>query len=300
MVTILNLGGTIDVRYTNGVPERGQLRSLIPNEVDVIDLRPVQSNDLDWRHLYALRQKLIETKAGADRFLITVGTDALEEVAYFVTLVRPPGTAVAVVGALQSPQVRGSDAAPSLARAWEWLGDDRNQGVTVCVGGENLNAGIVEKVFVNGWRIRPGDQAGSSLSDWSLDPGAHLTPTAPQVPLLTVGIGCDKWIADMLRNAHLDGVVLCGYGAGDFPKTLVRSVKNLVARKVPVVLASRSRPGRVEPLFQGIPGASHDLLQAGAVGAGALSGALARVRLMIARAARPNVPVERAFGQSLG
>jgi L-asparaginase len=294
------LGGTIDLTYTKGIPAQGKLRSLIPNEVDVIDLRPVQSNDLDWRHLHALRRKLVDRKAGADRFLITVGTDALEEVAYFVMLVRPPATAVAVVGALRTPEVRGSDAVPSLARAWEWLRDDRSQGVTVCVGGENLNAGIVEKVFTDGWRIRPLDQAGSLLPEWSLDPGAQLTATAPRVPLLTAGIGCDKWIAEILRSSRPDGVVLCGYGAGDFPKTLVSSIKNLVARKVPVVLASRSRPGRVEPLFGGIPGASHDLIQAGAVGAGTLSGHLARVRLMIARAARPSIPVERAFGQSAG
>jgi L-asparaginase len=299
MVTILNLGGTIDLTFANGVPAQGQLRSLIPNDAGVIDLRPVQSNDLDWRHLLALRRRLIDRKAGADRFLVTVGTDALEEVAYFATLVRPPGTAVAVVGALQAPEIPGSDAGPSLARAWEWLRDDASQGVTVCIGGENLNAGIVEKVFVDGWRIRPCDQVGSLLPEWSLDPRARLTGTAPSVPILTAGISCDKWIAEILLGSHPDGVVLCGYGAGDFPKALVSSITSLVAREIPVVLASRSRPGRVEPLFEGIPGASHDLLQAGALGAGALNGALARVRLMIARAARPNVPVERAFEQSL-
>lgn len=272
---------------------------MLPNDVDVIDLRPVQSNDLDWRHLYALRRELVRRNLRGGRFLITVGTDALEEVAYFTTLVRPPGTAVAVVGAMKPPAVPGSDAAASLARAWQWLGQDRNQGVTVCIGGENLNAGIVEKVFENGWRIRPCDELGPTLPDWSLDPSARLTPTAPRVPILTAGIGCDKWIADVLRGSQPDGVVLCGYGAGDLPKGLVPSVKRLVAREIPVVLASRSRPGRVEPLFPGIPGASHDLLRAGAHGAGNLSGALARVRLMLARAVRPKVPVERAFGRSL-
>jgi L-asparaginase len=298
LVTILNLGGTIDLRYTNGAPAQGELRSLIPNDLDVIDLRPVQSNDLDWRHLCALRRELVGRRNAGGRFLITVGTDALEEVAYFVTLIRPTGTAVAVVGALKPPAVPGSDAAASLALAWQWLGEDMNEGVTVCVGGENLNTGIVEKVFANGWRIRPGDELGSSLPEWSLDPRARLTPTAPRVLVLTAGISCDKWIADVLRGSQPDGVVLCGYGSGDFPKTLVPSVKNLLAKQIPVVLASRSHPGRVEPLFPGIPGASHDLLQTGALGAGALSGALARLRLLLALAARPRIRVERVFGRS--
>lgn len=264
----------------------------------MIDLRPVQSNDLDWTHLRALRRELVGQKARAGRFLITVGTDALEEVAYFADLVRPPGTAVAVVGALKPPAFRGSDAAASLARAWQWLGDDENHGVTVCIGGKNLNASIVEKVFANGWRIRPCEDLGSQLPGWSLDPSARLTPTAPRVPVLTAGISCDEWITDVLRDAELDGAVLCGYGAGDFPKALVASIRDLIAREIPVVLASRSRRGRVEPLFPGIPGASHDLLEAGALGAGPLSGPLARIRLLLARAAQPRVPIERVFGES--
>jgi len=102
MTVLLNLGGTIALAYQDGQPKEVGFQEFITSDVTVVDVAPTSSNGLGWRHLRILRERLLaKWRAGETRFVVTVGTDALEEVLYFLSLVIPSGASAAVVGAIR-------------------------------------------------------------------------------------------------------------------------------------------------------------------------------------------------------
>jgi L-asparaginase len=295
MVTVLNLGGTIDLDYRQGVVSQRAIHRVMPAGAKVIDLEPVQGNNLSWRHLGMLRARLVESGAEDQRFLITVGTDVLEEVLYFVSLVKRPGTAVALVGSFAPPAASPSEVASSLLAAMRWLEHAGDEGLAVCSDGEIIRGALVEKTFVNAWRFRAREITDERLPAWTLDPDATLASTPPRVPLVTVCVESEGWIRDLLLASKPDGLVVSGFGSGDVPGGVVPVLRALVAQRVPVVLASRSHPGIVEAAFPGVAGASDELLHDGVLGGGSLDGVLLRIRLLLALAARPHVSPDLVF-----
>ena len=296
MTVLLNLGGTIALSYEDGEPRDTGFQMLVGRGVRVIDVAPTSSNGLEWRHLRTLRETMLANwRTGETRFVVTVGTDALEEVLYFLSLVRPPNTGIAVVGAMRPRSAPDSDGPLSLSLAVQWLESRRAGGVVASCGGRLIEGRRVRKVFLNGWTFQPCMPADEGLSPWTLSEHFRLVKRPPRVPILPVGVGLGVWLAESLRPGRFEGVVVEAFAAGDVPPALVQPIRRLLSRHVPVVLSSRSTPGRVEPLFPGIRGSSHELLASGALSAGALDSARARIRLLVALAARPHVPAASAF-----
>jgi L-asparaginase len=301
MTVLLNLGGTIALCYQEGKPRDADFQMLVGRDVRVIDVAPTSSNGLEWRHLRTLRETMLASwRTGETRFAVTVGTDALEEVLYFLSLVRPPNTAIAVVGAVRPRSAPESDGPPSLSLAFQWLESRSAGGVVASCGGRLIEGRRVRKVFRNGWTFQPCLPADEGLSPWALNERCRLLERQPRVPILPVGVGLGAWLAEILGPGRFEGVVVEAFGAGDVPPALVQPLRRLLSRRIPVVLSSRSTPGRVEPLFPGIRGSSHELLASGALSAGALDSARARIRLLVALAARPHLPAEKAFTADRG
>jgi L-asparaginase len=294
MTVLLNLGGTIALAYVGDQPHDVGVHGLI--DVPVVDIAPVQSQALGWNHLRSLREQLLTAYVrGERRFLVTVGTDALEEVAYFMSLVAPPEAGVVVVGALHPRSHPDSDGPASVTFAYEWLQQPDSSGVRVVCGERHLMGALVEKVCHADWVFRPYQSASNSLAPWRLDSHYRLARAVPDVPIVTVGVGAGWGLARMLAGSHSDGVVIAGYATGDVPPVMVTALQRLISSGIPVVLASRSRPGRVEPAFPGVAGTSADLLARGLWGAGTLDAVRVRIRLMTVLAARPRIPLATAF-----
>lgn len=295
MTVILNLGGTINTAYKDGKPVDKGIRGILGSSIDVINIMPVSSNNLEWEHLKILRDFILEKKKSKEtRFLVATGTDTLEEVAYFLSLIIPADVSLVVVGALRLRSDPNSDGEQWLSLANNWLNEKTSHGIAICCGGPLIVGTEVEKVYQNGWTFRPLSDTGDGLLNWSLKEKYRLLPT-PCVPILSVGIGVGSWLATILEMGNFDGVVIEAYAAGDVPSNLFEPIKRLLSAHVPVILASKSRPGLIEPLYPGTPGCSHDLLSTGALGAGKLDSRKARIRLMVVLAARPRIPTKAAF-----
>lgn len=297
MTVVLNLGGTINTSYINEKPVQVGLQGIIDSNISVIDIMPVSSNNLNWEHLWLLRKYILEKrKAKETQFVVTTGTDSLEEVAYFLSLILPEDVSLVVVGALRMRSDPESDGERWLASAFNWLREKTNQGVAVCCGGPVIAGSAVEKVYLNGWTFRALSNTKDGLKKWSLKEEYNLRRRAPNIPILPVGIGIGPWLATILEIKNFDGVVIEAYAAGDVPSSICEPLRRLVSGNIPVVLASRSNPGLVEPLFPGELGCSHDLLSIGVLGAGNLDAGRARIRLMVALAARPHISANTIFG----
>ena len=74
--------------------------------------------------------------------------------------------------------------------------------------------------------------------------------------------------------------MLTALGQGNVPPAMLDGVREAVAAKVPVVVASRCAEGRTAPRY-GYPGGGVTLADAGAIFSGDLSAPKARIKLMV-------------------
>ena len=116
-----------------------------------------------------------------------------------------------------------------------------------------------------------------------------------KVPLLACYTGMDGSLIEYLRQQkNISGLVIEGFGAGNVPPTLVPALEHLVDEKIPVVLTTQCPQGGVWPIYA-YPGGAADLQKKGVILGGRLSGAKARIQLMVALGAQLSLESIRAL-----
>ncbi|MCM8922401.1 MAG: asparaginase [Candidatus Thiodiazotropha sp.] len=101
------------------------------------------------------------------------------------------------------------------------------------------------------------------------------------VPLLACYTGMDGSIVEYLRqHKKIAGLVIEGFGVGNIPPKLVPSLEVLVKEGIPVVLTTQCPQGGVWPIYD-YPGGAMDLQKRGVILGGRISGAKARIQLMV-------------------
>jgi L-asparaginase len=115
------------------------------------------------------------------------------------------------------------------------------------------------------------------------------------VALLTVALEDDGRLARAVGDLGYAGVVVEAMGGGRVPTTMVGPLASL-ARRMPVVLASRAGNGEVLRHTYGSQGAEIDLLNRGLISAGPLDGLKARLLLsLLLRGGATNEEIARVF-----
>src|SRR3972149_7422830 len=169
MTVLLNLGGTIALAYQDGQPKEVGFQEFITSDVTVVDVAPTSSNGLGWRHLRILRGRLLaKWRAGETRFVVTVGTDALEEVLYFLSLVIPSGASAAVVGAIRPRSAPDSDGPLALSQAFQWLDHGESGEIVACCESQVIKGPRGTKAFLGHWTFQPCSPADDGLIPWVL------------------------------------------------------------------------------------------------------------------------------------
>jgi L-asparaginase len=112
---------------------------------------------------------------------------------------------------------------------------------------------------------------------------------------MSVGIGSSGWQTPLLELGGFDGLIIEAFASGDVPPRTAEILTSLVAKGLPVVLASRARPGLIRPVFPGLIGTSHELLASGFHGAGQLDPHRARMRLAVALSCNHAEQMKSAF-----
>jgi L-asparaginase len=313
-ISLIGTGGTI-VSADDG---SGRLAPALPldhmvSTIENIDakvvLRPLMtlaSRDMGPASMFTLARAVREeAENGASAVVITHGTDTLEETAYAMSLLVPPQITVILTGAMRPADSPGSDGPQNLRDALVAAAEPKLTGHGPCVvmGGEIHAGHRVRKVHPSRLDAfaSPGEGPLGTISDGRVatlkepDSFNHYLPHAAspegRVALVWSVGDDDGFVLERIADG-VDGLVVAALGSGRVSGRQATPLKEL-AKRCPVVLASRCGSGELLAPVYGGPGSESDLLAAGLVPAGRLDPVKARLRLLFGMSA--GIGVQRLF-----
>ncbi|MCB1888143.1 MAG: asparaginase [Rhodocyclaceae bacterium] len=250
----------------------------------------LDSKDLGPGHWLQLARDVSSALAdpAVDAVVVTHGTDTLEESAFLLDRLLPPGKPVVMTCAMRPASAHSADGPLNLLHA-----------LRVAASGATREAGVVavvnERIHAAS-RLRKGHshaldafEHGDSAIGWSDPPGLDGRPEVParmpsllgrldelpRVDVLWVGAGSEPDLLAASISHGARAIVLCLPGNGSLPETWSDAVHKALACHTVVVRASRTGRGRVARQ----PDDGGRLFAAGRLGP-----AQARVALMLALA----------------
>ncbi|SFA73408.1 L-asparaginase [Lentibacillus halodurans] len=284
---------TGEVTTTNQHPLTDLSHQLdFPAHVDEIIPFSVPSPQITPQHMLQLANKIGELAADYDGFVITHGTDTLEETAYFLDLVLETNKPVIITGAMRSTNEIGSDALYNLISSLRTAISDeaRNKGVLVVMNDEIHTARNVTKTSTSNVATFQSPQYGpigivtkESIIFHHTILSRMTYPTNninKNVFLLKAYAGMNGEMLHALYQAKPDGLVIEGLGQGNLPKNTLTSLNQFIHDLIPVILVSRCYQGIVQPTY-GYDGGGKHLKEMGVIFANGLTGPKARLKLLI-------------------
>ncbi len=300
-LTVITTGGTIAMRAAEGegatlssqadaviatAPYLGEIA-----EITHVDALSMPSASFSWREL-AIIARAAEGAADADGIVITHGTDTLEETAFALQLTLTHRTPVVLTGAMRRFDQLGADGAANLEAAGltALSALSRGKGVLVAMDDEIHWGPLIRKAHA--FRTHAFSSAPFGPIGWVVERQVRFAltpdirfPTLPfgdvqaAVPILEAGPGLETGVVESV-GAVADALVLSLPGVGHVSSGAVAALQSL-ARKIPVVFATRTGGGRTLASAYGFSGSESDLIVRGLIPAGALDARKARILLMV-------------------
>ncbi|MFI9116146.1 asparaginase [Streptomyces venezuelae] len=293
-VTVFTLGGTISARGGDAARMSGQeVLAELGGDHDIVlnDFRRVPSSTLTHADLAALATEIRATVAAGSGVVVVQGTDTLEETAFLLDLLCTTEQPIAVTGAMRRPDLPGADGPANLAAALAVAADPacRDLGVLVVLADEIHAARLARKSHTTSVATFTSPGAGPLGTVVEGEPRILFRPAVPaaacplkldpevRVALVTLSLGDRGELLDAV-DERFQGLVVAAFGAGHAPGWLVEPLAE-IARRIPVVLASRTGGGATLTDTYRSPGSEYDLLHHGLIPAGPLDPAKARILL---------------------
>lgn len=254
----------------------------------VLPLLAKPSASLTFDDLIALKSAV--EAADEDGVVITHGTDTLEETAFFLELTLPTRMPVVVTGAMRPATQAGADGPANLIAAARTVLAASPGRVLVVMGDEIHWAGLVRKAHTSrphafssaplgplGWIIEGRPRL--MLAPVPIFPRLAPGPLRPEIPILEAGLGFSP-SALIAAATGAQGLVLSLPGGGHLAASALDAVR-VVARDMPVVMASRTGAGEMLRGSYGYAGSETDLAGRGLISAGVLDPTKARILLWL-------------------
>lgn len=225
--------------------------------------------------------------------VVTHGTDALEETAYFLELTVGSPKPVAVIGAMRHSGEIGWDGAHNIVSAARVVLDleATERGVMVVMNEEILTAREVTKTHTEALDAFKSPEFGPiGLVDKDRIMWARgkfwrkiisTNRIEPRVDMFKMYAGFDPRLINYAIDTGARGLVIESMGRGNTPPTAFSAVKRALQKPIPVVICSRSIRGRVLDTY-GYEGAGKEARKLGAIFGGNLPGQKARIKLILA------------------
>ena len=292
----------------DAVPQLGKVASI---EAQTFRLLP--SPEVTLPDLFALADAIEQAVAdGAHGAVVTHGTDTMEESAFVLDRILALDAPVVVTGAMRNPTLAGPDGPANLLNAVRLAahGPARGLGVMVVMNDEIHAARFVKKAETSnpaafrssplgllGWFAEGAVRLAGSPGPRHTISVARDAKVAP-VALLTVTLGDDGRLIEQALDAGYRGIVMECTGGGHAAHWVADKLAE-AARRVPVVMASRTGAGEMLRQTYDFKGSEIDLLARGLISAGWLDGLKARLLLtlvLMAGADDAHTAIRATFG----
>lgn len=262
-------------------------------QVTSVDFLNVPSPHIRLEHMMALYQKIKTEQDNFDGFVITHGTDTLEETAYFLDTMAIPEKPIVLTGAMRSSNELGSDGVYNYRTALRVAADEKSadKGVLVVMNDEIHAAKYVTKTHttnVSTFQTPTHGPLGlvtkrEILYFKTAEPRVRfdLSHISGTVPIIKAYADMDSVLLDSLSHSAISGLVIEALGAGNLPPTILPAIQNLLTQNIPIVLVSRCFNGIAEPVYA-YQGGGIQLEQEGILFVKELNAQKARLKLLIA------------------
>ncbi|MFQ9604424.1 MAG: asparaginase [Staphylococcus aureus] len=301
---VIHTGGTISMSQdqsnkvvTNDTNPISMHQDVINQYAQIDELNPfnVPSPHMTIQHVKQLKDIILEavTNKYYDGFVITHGTDTLEETAFLLDLILGIEQPVVITGAMRSSNEIGSDGLYNYISAIRVASDEkaRHKGVMVVFNDEIHTARNVTKTHTSNTNTFQSPNHGP-LGVLTKDRVQfHHMPYRQQalenvndklnVPLVKAYMGMPGDILSFYSREGIDGMVIEALGQGNIPPSALEGIQQLVSLNIPIVLVSRSFNGIVSPTYA-YDGGGYQLAQQGFIFSNGLNGPKARLKLLVA------------------
>lgn len=262
-------------------------------QVTSIDFLNVPSPHIRLEHMMSLYQKIKAEQVNFDGFVITHGTDTLEETAYFLDTMAIPEKPIVLTGAMRSSNELGSDGVYNYRTALRVAADKKSadKGVLVVMNDEIHAAKYVTKTHttnVSTFQTPTHGPLGlvtkrEILYFKTAEPRVRfdLTTISGTVPIIKAYADMDTVLLEALTRTDISGLVIEALGAGNLPPTILPTIKKLLEQGLPIILVSRCFNGIAEPVYA-YQGGGIQLEQDGILFVKELNAQKARLKLLIA------------------
>ena len=277
-ITILATGGTIagaaatgtQSGYTSGAVTIDAMLKAVPDinkfaTVKGEQIANVGSQDMSFDILLKVAKRINELAAGSgvDGFVITHGTDTMEESAFFLNLTVKTNKPVVMVGSMRPSTAVSADGPLNLYNAVGVAADPqaKGRGVLVVMNDQIQGAHSLTKTSTTSVETFQSPLRGVvgiasyGNNDWYQTPGwKHTTSsefdiskvtTLPRVDIVYAGVSADGAMIDAAVAKGAKGIVIAGVGNGNMTKSMVDSASAAVKKGVVVVRSSRVPAGLV-------------------------------------------------------
>ncbi|HDF3325608.1 TPA: asparaginase [Staphylococcus aureus] len=301
---VIHTGGTISMSQdqsnkvvTNDINPISLHQDVINQYAQIDELNPfnVPSPHMTIQHVKQLKDIILEavTNKYYDGFVITHGTDTLEETAFLLDLILGIEQPVVITGAMRSSNEICSDGLYNYISAIRVASDEkaRHKGVMVVFNDEIHTARNVTKTHTSNTNTFQSPNHGP-LGVLTKDRVQfHHMPYRQQalenvneklnVPLVKAYMGLPGDIFSFYSREGIDGMVIEALGQGNIPPSALEGIQQLVSLNIPIVLVSRSFNGIVSPTYA-YDGGGYQLAQQGFIFSNGLNGPKARLKLLVA------------------
>lgn len=301
---VIHTGGTISMSQdqsnkvvTNDINPISLHQDVINQYAQIDELNPfnVPSPHMTIQHVKQLKDIILEavTNKYYDGFVITHGTDTLEETAFLLDLILGIEQPVVITGAMRSSNEIGSDGLYNYISAIRVASDEkaRHKGVMVVFNDEIHTARNVTKTHTSNTNTFQSPNHGP-LGVLTKDRVQfHHMPYRQQalenvneklnVPLVKAYMGLPGDIFSFYSREGIDGMVIEALGQGNIPPSALEGIQQLVSLNIPIVLVSRSFNGIVSPTYA-YDGGGYQLAQQGFIFSNGLNGPKARLKVLVA------------------
>lgn len=311
---IIGTGGTIagaahdatqTLGYRAGAVPVSRLVETVPGIAGMAAIRTVQPFSIGSQHMtsdhWLALAKLVREASqdtGVDGIVITHGTDTLEETAFFLDLIMPPGKPVVMTGAMRPATAVSADGPANLLAACLFATDADAPGRGVLVAFNDCawradSVGKVHTLRVDAFAARDASAAGllvSGVVRWrdappANDHGAQSRPfgtlalpaALPRVGLVWQHVDGDEAVIDWHLAHGARGIVIAGTGNGMMPDAMRAALAGASRRGCMIVRASRVANGPVIRNAEAEPADRDDAL--GFIASGSVAPLKARLLL---------------------